>query len=135
MKAFVSHVDSPLGFSLSRLLSQTVVGARHEEEPPAEEEQPPNEEETIKALEEKVKTTYSVIGSFTPFKHVLPDDPEFAMACHHPSFPGNFFETADKKKDAARREAIAKFATPGQKPKWVSEIVPVLPLFMLLLDY
>jgi adenylate kinase len=120
MKVFISNIDSPLGFLLSKLLSQTVVGSRREEEQPEEEV----EDETVKK-EEKVKTHYTIVGTLTPFKHVLPSDPDFAMAIHHPSNPGNYFETMDKKKNTARKDAIQKFATPGQKPKWVSEIIPV----------
>eukprot|EP00842_Homolaphlyctis_polyrhiza_P001759 jgi/Hompol1/2584/HPOL_001428-RA len=39
------------------------------------------------------------------------------------STPGKMNETGDKKKDAARREAIEKMSVHGQKPKWVKEVI------------
>lgn len=124
MKAFVSNVDSPLGYSLSRLLSQTTIGSRREEEQPPEEDAGADEE-VVKKLEDKAKLNYSISGTLTQTPVQLPGDPDYGTVVTQPSAPGTFFETADKKKAAARREAIQKFAVPGKKPAWVSDIVPV----------
>ena len=125
MKTFVSNVDSPLGYALSRHFSTTVVGSRKETEGGNEEEIPPTDEETIKKLEEKVKQNYSVIGTLTSKRPITPSHPDYGTTIASPSLPGNYFETSDKKKNAIRKEAIARFAVPGQKPKCVSELIQV----------
>ena len=112
MRVFISNVDSPVGYSLSRVLSQTVIGSRR----PAEDEAPPSddvnaEEESIRKSEAKAKLTYQIIGTI--------------CGTNDASNPGNFFATSDSKKNANRKEAIAKFAVSGKKPAWVSEIIQV----------
>lgn len=116
MRVFVSNVDSPVGYALSRVLSQTVVGSRRSPEediPPAEETASP-EEESIAKIETKAKITYQICGT-------LGD-------ANDASSPGNYFSTLDSKKNAARKDAIAKFAVAGKKPAWVSDIIQVLLL-------
>jgi hypothetical protein len=114
MRVFVSNVDSPVGYSVSRVLSQTVVGSRRtqeEEAPPVEEATANQEEESIAKIETKAKVTYQICGTMSG-----PNDS---------SSPGNYFATSDPTKNASRKEAIAKFAVAGKKPAWVSEIIQV----------
>ena len=112
MRVFISNVDSPVGYSLSRVLSQTVVGSRRapEEEAPAADDANP-EEESIKKTEGKAKLTYQISGTLSEAKDA--------------SSPGNYFATSDPKKNASRKEAIAKFPIAGKKPAWVSDIIQV----------
>ena len=114
MRVFVSNVDSAVGHALSRVLSQTIVGSRRspEEDAPPPEEIASPEEESITKIETNVKMNYQVIGSL-------------GEANNDASSPGNYFATSDAKKNAARKEAIAKFPIKGQKPTWVSEIIKV----------
>jgi adenylate kinase len=134
MRVFVSNVDSPVGYSISRIFAQTIVGSRKEEEqPPAgDEEATGDENKSIKAIEEKAKVNYTVIGTLTPPRTDVPITDANGLerpAPPPPSHPGHYFETNDKAKNTARKEAISKFANPGQKPAWVSEIVNVLLIF------
>ena len=137
VKVFISSVDSPLGYNLSRVLSSTVVGARHEEEPEEEQggaaeedaaHQPPATTEG-KPEEKLQKETYDVVGTV----HVRPTTADFIKnpltMMTIPSGPGHMIETGDKKKDAARREAIEKMATLGEAPKWVKQAFMVNPRF------
>lgn len=115
MRVFVSNVDSPVGYSVSRVLSQTVVGSRRpqeEEAPPVEDAAPIPEEESIAKTETKAKVTYKISGTMGAPKDA--------------SSPGNYFATSDPTKNASRKEAIAKFAVAGKKPAWVSDIIQVL---------
>ncbi|KAJ3015879.1 Adenylate kinase 7 [Thoreauomyces humboldtii] len=110
MKVFVSNVDSTLGHNLSRLFSVTTVDHRREEEPEEDED----DEQDEKVKEEKAKENYNVVGTLqTPVEGAGPFSPRL---------PAPMVETGDKKKDAARRQAIEKFALTGQKPKWVAEL-------------
>lgn len=120
MRVFVSNVDSPVGYALSRVLSQTVVGSRRapEEDIPAAEEASSPEEESISKIETKAKITYQICGTLGESNDA--------------SSPGNYFSTSDPKKNAARKDAIAKFAVAGKKPAWVSDIIQVL-LTMLII--
>jgi hypothetical protein len=113
MRVFVSNVDSPVGYLLSRVLSQTVVGSRRTPEEDAGEEAAQNlDEESIAKIESKAKVTYQVCGTL--------GEPRESNST------GSYFATLDSKKNAARKEAIAKFAIAGKKPAWVSDIIQVI---------
>lgn len=114
MKVFVSNVDSPLGHNLVRLFSNTVTGSRREDEPEEEAE----EENDDKPKEEKPKEFYTVVGNMTA--RLPGTDNGFESRQ-----PVPVVETGDKKKDAAQKEAIEKFAMLGRAPKWVAGTVPV----------
>ncbi|KAI8910411.1 hypothetical protein EDD86DRAFT_275463, partial [Gorgonomyces haynaldii] len=115
VKVFVSKVDTPLGHNLTRILSQTPVGSRIEV--PEEEEEPPvadpNQETPPAKKEKPPKENYTIIGSLGFFE---PDESLNAR-------PTQILETGDKKKDAARKEALEKNPTPSVAPKWVSSVV------------
>ncbi|KAJ3402220.1 Adenylate kinase 7 [Chytriomyces hyalinus] len=111
MRCFISNIDSPAGHNFSRLLASTVVGSR--KDPEAEEEEPAAGEDDGEKKGEKPKEKYQVIGTLSA---------ELGVPVA-PSSPGAMFETGDKKRDQARREAIEKFAVRGQKPAWVESLV------------
>ncbi|KAJ3295038.1 Adenylate kinase 7 [Borealophlyctis nickersoniae] len=113
MKVFVSNVDSPLGHSLSRLLSLTLVGSRRPEEEPEEDDEDVEDKPKVEA---PPKEPYVVVGTLTQRNS--------AGGVGLVPQPGPLVETGDRKKDAARKEAVEKFAVAGQKPKWVSETFP-----------
>ena len=127
MKVFVSNLDSPFGYNISNLLSQTIVGSRVAEEGGEEEETtppPPAQDGDAPApasKEKLVKEKYTVVGSLTADQSLdLPHGPS-----QTPAKPGRMIETGDRKKDSARRDAIEKIPNRGEKPKWVSNAVPV----------
>ena len=125
VKVFISNIDVSFGHNLSHVLSQTVVGARNAEE--EEEDQtaappPPPVDGTAPLVKEKPqKERYIINGTFSPDINALGESvllPSYAK-------PGKMIETGDKKKDAARREAIEKIPIRGVKPKWVSDCAAV----------
>ncbi|KAJ8331256.1 hypothetical protein O5D80_000811 [Batrachochytrium dendrobatidis] len=142
VKVFISNVDTPLGHNLSRLLANTVIGSRREDENEEEEEDAqttavaagknPASENLDASLEgfdktkpddKLVKETYLIVGTMQrkPDLSEVLNNPQLALSAL--SCPGKMIESGDKKKDAARREAIEKMSMLGQKPKWVKDIV------------
>ncbi|KAH6569550.1 hypothetical protein BASA62_004716 [Batrachochytrium salamandrivorans] len=148
VKVFLSNIDTPLGHNLARLLSNTIVGSRREEEADEDEEDVQNgtpavgtavassaptttkTENNSKEGDEKPniddkppKDTYEMIGTL----HGRPDNAEILRNPHLElsalSGPAQMVEVGDKKKDTARREAIEKMSMLGQKPKWVKDII------------
>ncbi|KAJ3067270.1 Adenylate kinase 7 [Podochytrium sp. JEL0797] len=120
MRCFVSNIDSPTGHNFSRLLASTVVGSRKEPEPEEDDGAAAaaaageGEEGADSHKEEKPpKQKYMVWGTLCP----IVDHPVA------PSLPGVMVETGDKKKDAARREAIEKFAVKGEVAEWVQGVI------------
>ncbi|KAJ3152034.1 Adenylate kinase 7 [Geranomyces variabilis] len=110
MKVFVSNVDSPVGHNLSRLFSQTAAGQRSHHEEPEEDE----DEDGEKLKDDKPKEHYTVVGTLSD------SGPNDGLP---PRQPGPMVETGDRRKDAARRLAIEKYAVKGTKPKWVAEVI------------
>ncbi len=106
MKVFISNVDSPVGYNLSRLYSKSTPGGiKKAESDPAEEllgdEQKPQPQ------------TFTIVGT-------LSKNPNDII-----SKPGELHYSGNKTKDEERRECIEKFAVPGVKPKWVGTILDV----------
>lgn len=125
MKVFVSNIDSPLGHNLSRILSMTVVGSRLNggaAEPVEEEETPPTSSEGETPVEPKEKKEcYTCIGSYMS---ELPAALRGGVR-QTPAKPGRMVETGDRKRDAAKLEAIDKIPTRGTRAKWVNDAQPV----------
>lgn len=125
MKVFVAGVDTPFGHNISNVLSQTVVGhSRNEEENDEDEDEQPQlgQEGNGGKSDKPLKETYTVVGTL---QKPIPDSFESHLPTKYPAKPGKMIETGDKKKDAARREAIDKIPRVGQKPKGVSECISV----------
>ncbi|KAJ3260305.1 Adenylate kinase 7 [Boothiomyces macroporosus] len=117
MKVFVAGVDTPFGHNISNVLSQTVVGhSRSEEENDEDEDEQPQlgQEGNGGKPDKPLKETYTVVGTL---QKPIPDSFESHLPTKYPAKPGKMIETGDKKKDAARREAIDKIPRVGQKPK------------------
>ncbi|TPX48909.1 adenylate kinase [Synchytrium endobioticum] len=126
MRVFISNVDSPIGHILSRLLANTIVGSRR---PGGDDDQDNNATNAIndndnatenageKQDTKPAKETYAVVGSF------LPPLPSAEALDRSSSLPGQMVYTGDRKKDAARKLAIEKFAVRGQAPKWVHQVI------------
>lgn len=103
MKVFISNIDTPLGWNLSRILSTTLVGSR----------QPDDQEEEDEEAHKKAaaQTPYTIIGtiSSTEVGAALP-----------------FMETGNKKRDQARRDAIERHPVPGTAPRWATRVSVLL---------
>jgi adenylate kinase len=119
MRVFISNVDTALGHHLSRQFSHSPVTNRHEPDAEAEESTPPppevNDDEAVIAPVEK--DTYIVHGTLT---NISPN-----RQTEHASKPGVMVYTGDRKRDAARKEAIEKYSVVGAKPEWVESVVEV----------
>ncbi|KAI8803996.1 hypothetical protein BJ742DRAFT_682527 [Cladochytrium replicatum] len=120
VRVFVSCVDSAIGHNLSLALSRTAIGSRREEEPA---EDAGGDEEEDGKRDEKVKETYTVIGTLVPQPKLIEDGRVVERPYLPPTLPGPIVETGNRKKDLARREAVEKFSVMGQVPKWVSEVI------------
>ncbi|KAJ1558562.1 Adenylate kinase 7, partial [Nowakowskiella sp. JEL0078] len=120
MRVFISCVDSAFGHNISRLLSQTAIGSRKEQEEDNEAEEP---REGGAEITLKPKEYYSIIGTFVPQPKLIEDGVVVERPYLPPTLPGPMHETGDKKKDSIRRESIDKFAVLGKKPLWVKEII------------
>ncbi|KAJ3391899.1 Adenylate kinase 7 [Lobulomyces angularis] len=120
MKVFISNVDAPYGHHLSRIFHSSPVNNRKEEDEEREEDAPPPPETNAENQPppEKPKESYIVTGTLTKQK----ENSEQVINLHA-SVPGPMVYTGDKKKDAARKEAIEKFSVLGQKPAWVDNAV------------
>jgi len=120
VKVFVSNVDSPIGHNLSLLLSSTIVGSRRSEEEPDEDAEAEADEAndgSAKPADAPPKEPYTVIGKMTPRG-------SGGRGVENVDKPGTVVDTGDRKRDAARKEAVKKFAVLGEKPQWVSEVLP-----------
>ena len=106
MKVFISNVDSPIGYNLSRLFSKSSPGATKKSESDNIDDTPDEESKAAPQL-------YSVIGTLTK-------NPAEII-----SKPGELHYSGNKTKDDDRRECIEKFAVPGVKPKWVESVIDV----------
>ena len=122
VKVFIANIDTSFGHNLANVLSNTFVGSRGggaaeggEEEPEEEAQGQAQGQGNEQKEKTKEKEKYVVSGSFLPE----------AQPLQHPAKAGKMVETGDKKKDAARREAIEKIPTRGVKPKGASECIPV----------
>nr|KAJ3421353.1 Adenylate kinase 7 [Polyrhizophydium stewartii] len=130
-RVFISNVDTALGHNLSRTLAATVVGSRRVEENEEEDDEAAaaaaaansgaEGADKPKTDDKTAKDTYKITGSLHGRATTadIMRNPQAVLAAV--SEPGQMIETGDKKKDAARREAIDKMAQLGQKPKWVKE--------------
>ena len=131
VKVFISNIDTPFGHQLSYILSQTVVGSRSSGEEEGEQEEQTQSSPVVVAAdgtaspakEKAPKERYIVTGSFLPDVDASVETAGLLLPAY--AKPGKMIETGDKKKDAARREAIEKIPTKGVKPKWVTDCVPV----------
>lgn len=131
MRVFVSNVDTAVGHSLSRLFAQSPVTNRQEADAEAEEgaaDTAPaannGEENDSDSPEEQAEVeSYIVHGTLTPTPKPRPTE--------HVNKPGLMAYTGDRKRDAARKEAIEKYAVNQVKPDWVESIVEVC-VFTLL---
>lgn len=117
MRVFVSNVDKPIGHHISRVFANSPVTYRHEAEEAAEGAAEPAQEEADASPQPAVKDVYVIHGTLTP--------PQPPSPFQHDSKPGVMAYTGDKKKDAARKEAIEKFSVVGVKPAWVEASVDV----------
>ncbi|TPX33306.1 adenylate kinase [Synchytrium microbalum] len=123
MRVFVSNLDSPLGHNVSRLLSNTIVGSRgsggeREGGDDQDNANADNDDGSPSTQDTKpVKESYSIVGTLMPALATADaiDNP--------PTQPGQMIYTGDRKKDAARKVAIDKFAVRGSTPKWANQVV------------
>ncbi|KAJ3341517.1 Adenylate kinase 7 [Gonapodya sp. JEL0774] len=119
-RVFLSGVDTPLGHTISRLLSRTVVGSRR---PPSDENAETEKDETADddsgERSHAPKPTYRVVGTLTVPRMSYPEALDYSAG----NVPGVMSETGDRARDTRRREAIEKFALPGVCPAWVESVV------------
>lgn len=129
MRVFISNIDTPLGYNVSRVLSQTLIGSRRpksEEEDLSESEIDPEDTEALAAaeahkaaLEAARNTPYTILGSLFRNGKLTTDE-----VIYNPR-PGKFVETGDLERDVETKDLIEKFAVRGNKPAWISEVVDV----------
>ncbi|KAG5458551.1 MAG: hypothetical protein BJ554DRAFT_1201 [Olpidium bornovanus] len=134
MRAFVSNVDSPVGRNISRLLSATLPGfTRGREDGDEAGEEPAGGERQLDSAQKQLP--YEVVGTLgsqpqTPGKaeprataEAGPRDAVGVVTEQGVEDTKASQSVAARKRAFAKDEAVEKFAVPGVKPKWVSEII------------